>query len=51
MKILEAVEVLKNHNEWRRDTEDKGLKMTNPIDLGIAIDTVVNFIETLNKKE
>lgn len=44
MEIKEAIQVLKDHNIWRR-CEDEKLKMTDPKKLGIAIDTVVNEFE------
>lgn len=46
MEIKEAIQVLKDHNIWRRG-EDEELKMTDPKKLGIAIDTVVNEFENL----
>jgi hypothetical protein len=46
MEIKEAIQVLKDHNEWRRG-EDETLQMTDPKKLGIAIDTVVNEFENL----
>jgi hypothetical protein len=46
MKIQEAIKILENHNLWRRDrSEEQELKMTNPTELGIAIDTVVNYFK------
>jgi len=46
MKIKQAIQILKDHNEWRRfnsidlpKTSDP--KMAQPRELGIAIDTVV----------
>ena len=53
MKIKQAIQILKDHNEWRRfnsidlpKTSDP--KMAQPRELGIAIDTVVNHFETQN---
>ena len=53
MKIKEAIQILKDHNEWRRfnsidlpKTSDP--KMAQPRELGIAIDTVVKYFETQN---
>jgi len=43
MKLEEAIKILKEHNIWRRGAED--VKMTNPKELGIAIDTVVSNYE------
>ncbi len=39
MKIEEAIEILENHNKWRRGDDD--IPMTNPKLLGLAIDLVV----------
>ena len=53
MKIKQAIQILKDHNEWRRfnsidlpKTSDP--KMAHPRELGIAIDTVVKHFETKN---
>lgn len=48
MEIKEAIQILKDHNTWRRyDGEiEETQQMTNPKKLGIAIDTVVNDFET-----
>jgi hypothetical protein len=53
MKIKQAIQILKEHNEWRRfnsidlpKTSDP--KMAHPRELGIAIDTVVKHFETQN---
>ena len=42
MKIKEATKILKYHNEWRRGSD---VEMTDIKNLGIAIDTVVEFLE------
>lgn len=49
MELKEAIEVLKNHNVWRRfDGEiDGGPEMISPKIIGIAIDTVVSEYENL----
>jgi hypothetical protein len=49
MEIKEAIQVLKDHNVWRRfdDEKSEGPKMTDPKKLGIAIDTVVTEFENL----
>ena len=53
MKLKEAIQILKDHNEWRR-FNSVGLsrksdpKMAQPRELGIAIDTVVKHFETQN---
>lgn len=45
MKVEEALEILKKHNEWRRDDSVPNSKeMVNPTTLGIAIDTITEFI-------
>jgi hypothetical protein len=51
MKIKQAIQILKDHNEWRRfnsidlpKTSDP--KMAHPRELGIAIDTVVKHFES-----
>jgi hypothetical protein len=51
MKIKQAIQILKDHNEWRRfnsidlpKTSDP--KMAHPRDLGIAIDIVVSHFES-----
>ena len=48
MNIKEATKILKEHNEWRRDKHLGGfeLEMCNPKELGIAIDTIVEYLET-----
>jgi len=53
MKLKEAIQILKDHNEWRR-FNSVGLsrksdpKMAQPRELGIAIHTVVKYYETQN---
>jgi len=43
-----AIEILKNHNLWRRNRDDiNPYEMTNPTELGIAIDYVVELLEKL----
>lgn len=49
MTINEAIELLKQHNKWRRGFEKT--PMTNPTDLGIAIDTIVKHYEKQKKNE
>lgn len=46
MKIKQATKVLSDHNIWRRG--GKG-KMTEPKELGIAIDTIVAYHKQSNK--
>ena len=51
MKLQQAIQILKDHNEWRRfeGTSDAPIElypsMAHPRELGIAIDTVVNHFE------
>ena len=48
MKLKEAIQLLKEHNLWRRydGKIGEGPKMIEPEKLGIAIDTVVKHFET-----
>jgi hypothetical protein len=47
MEINKAVEVLENHNKWRRNTDDNlVLEQSNPTELGIAIETIVRRFKT-----
>ena len=51
MKIKQAIQILKDHNEWRRfnsiDLPKKSdPKMAQPRELGIAINTVVSHFES-----
>ena len=48
MTLQEAVAILKAHNEWRRGGEGP---MTDPTELGIAIDTVVDNFASVRKIE
>ena len=50
MKLKEAIQILKDHNLWRRydGKIGEGPKMAQPRDLGIAIDTVVSHSESKN---
>lgn len=46
MKLREAKEILRKHNKWRRDkTVPSKLKMQDPTQLGIAIDTILNYLD------
>ena len=45
MDIKQAVGILETHNRWRRGEDVE--PMTNPTTLGIAIDTVVEYIKEL----
>jgi len=48
MKIKEAVEVLKKHNEWRRGAE---IDQMRPILIGEAIDIAINQLSEMSLKE
>jgi len=42
MELEEAITILENHNQWRRNNDILNpMTMVNPKTLGIAIDTVV----------
>lgn len=43
MKLSTAVEILEKHNRWRRCNEDS--EMVNPTQLGIAIDTIIEYLK------
>jgi hypothetical protein len=43
MEIKKAIKILKNHNKWRRG--DDTINMTDPTLLGIALDTVIEFVD------
>ena len=47
MTIKETIEVLRNHNEWRRGSDI--LAMTDPILIGQAIDSAVAYLEEIEK--
>jgi hypothetical protein len=43
MEIEEAIQIIKDHNEWRRDRDVPSEKvMADPTELGIAIDLVIS---------
>jgi hypothetical protein len=52
MKLQQAIQILKDHNKWRRfqgmsdAPKESDPKMSHPRELGIAIDTVVNHFES-----
>lgn len=51
MDIDKAIEILKQHNEWRRCNDlFSTKKMVNPKELGIAIDVVIEELTNKNKK-
>ena len=43
MELKKAIGILQTHNKWRRGCEIE--PMTNPTTLGIAIDTVVEYVK------
>ena len=47
MKLKEAIQILKDLNQWRRGSEI--IEMPDPKTIGIAIDVVINEYET-NKR-
>jgi len=50
MTLKEAVKILENHNKWRRDrSNDNKIMMSDPKQLGIAIDTVVKSYKLIDK--
>jgi len=45
MELKQAVQILKDHNAWRRDNKSViPQPMISPKELGIAIDVVVNHL-------
>jgi len=49
MTVLEAIEILKIHNKWRRGGQY--VTMASPEELGKAIDIVVGCFEILKDKK
>ena len=49
MTIQETIKILKKHNEWRRGSEV--LPMTDPILIGQAIDSAVDYLVEIEKGE
>jgi len=46
MSISEAVEILDNHNKWRRDQNvPYEVPPVDPKELGIAMDTIIEYFE------
>tara|TARA_R110002073_G_scaffold25008_3_gene83505 strand:- start:545 stop:790 length:246 start_codon:yes stop_codon:yes gene_type:complete len=43
MNIKQAIGILQTHNKWRRGCDIE--PMTNPTTLGIAIDTVIEYVK------
>ena len=49
MTTQQAVQILDQHNKWRRGEE--GISQADPATIGVAIDVVVNALRTHNTKE
>lgn len=45
VEIKQAIEILEIHNKWRRG--DDTIPMTNPTELGIAIDVIVTYLKKM----
>lgn len=46
MKLKEAIQILEQHNKWRRDNSiPPKLEMQNPKQLGIAIDVIIKHLK------
>lgn len=46
MNIEEAIKILEAHNKWRRDSSVPAkTKQQNAIKIGVAIDTVLNYLK------
>lgn len=46
MKIKEAIEILENHNKWRRDSSfPPKIDMVEPKKLGVAIDVIIKHFK------
>jgi len=43
MNITEAIKILKDHNEWRKGSDEK--QMAEPKELSQAIDVIINYVE------
>lgn len=46
MTLQEAIKILDNHNKWRRGNDT--IQMTDPTELGIAIELVINELRNSN---
>jgi hypothetical protein len=50
MDLQEAAEILRSHNEWRRDDSAPAKRlMQSPEELGVAIDTVLAIVDAIGK--
>ena len=45
MKLKTATKILKDHNQWRKGSDDK--PMTEPKTLTKAIETIVAYLESI----
>ena len=45
MKLKTATKILKDHNQWRKGSDDK--PMTEPKKLTKAIETIVDYLESI----
>ncbi len=49
MELKEAIKILENHNEWRRDKNiPNKIVIVNPTEIGKAIDKVVSDFKNLS---
>jgi len=44
MELKQAVQILKDHNEWRRDKSEFAYPVDTPKDIGIAIDVIIDHL-------
>lgn len=52
MTTLQAMQILKLHNKWRRDRSEKNLyPMQDPIKIGEAIDVAVKVLAEIANKD
>jgi hypothetical protein len=52
MTTLQAMQILKLHNKWRRDRSEKNLyPMQDPIKIGEAIDVAVRILAEIANKD
>ena len=47
MNLEKAVEILTEHNEWRRDKESQYIKMQCPHQIWKAIDTITKAVKNI----
>lgn len=52
MKLKQAVQILEAHNKWRRGEDGEDCwPMSEPVQLGVAIDTIVAYHLELERQE